>query len=61
MEKAKLSDDAKNYIHPPDHERFIKEDIVDQMLNDQSPKSLKIVRCKFYELGTKGIGVDLIF
>ena len=47
-------------IPTPEYEVFTKE-IAKDVLTEQSPKQLKVIRGKLYELLTKGITSDMIF
>lgn len=44
----------------PEYETYTKE-IAKAVIQEQSPKQLRIIRTKLYELLTKGITADLIF
>lgn len=52
IEKQSLSKASKPHI--PEYETYIEE-IANKAVQEQTPKQLKIIREKFYELLTKGI------
>ena len=51
---------GKSYIPCPEYESYTKE-IAKDVLSEQSPKQLRSIRAKLYELLTKGITADMIF
>lgn len=58
LKNENLSD--KTYIPAPEYEVYTKE-IAKDVLKEQSPKMLRAIRSKLYELLTKGITADMIF
>ncbi len=48
------------YVSQPEYEKFTQE-IASEVLKEQSPKHLRMIRSKVYELLTKGITSDMIF
>lgn len=44
----------------PEYETFVKEIVMD-VLKEQTPKNLRHIRTKLYELLTKGITAEIIF
>ncbi len=58
LKNPNLSDNTN--IPSPEFELFTKE-ISKDVLTEQSPKQLKMIRGKLYELLTKGITSDMIF
>lgn len=51
---------SKTYVPCPEYESYAKE-IAKDIISEQSPKQLRSVRAKLYELLTKGITADMIF
>ena len=51
---------TKSYIPCPEYESYTKE-IAKDVITEQSPKQLRSIRAKLYELLTKGITADMIF
>ena len=51
---------AKSYVPCPEYESYTKE-IAKDVICEQSPKQLRSIRGKLYELLTKGITADMIF
>jgi replication factor C subunit 3/5 len=63
LQTAKLKNEnltEKTFIPAPEYEVYIK-DISKMVLTEQSPKMLRTIRTKLYELLTKGITADIIF
>jgi replication factor C subunit 3/5 len=58
MRNEKLTE--KTFVPAPEYEAFIR-DIAKDILTEQSPKKLREIRSKLYELLTKGITADMIF
>lgn len=50
----------KTFVPAPEYETFTK-DIAKDVIHEQSPKQLRMIRTKLYELLTKGITADMIF
>lgn len=51
---------AKTYVPCPEYESYAKE-IAKDTITEQSPKQLRQIRSKLYDLLTKGITADMIF
>ena len=51
---------AKTYVPCPEYESYTRE-IAKDVITEQSPKQLRAIRSKLYELLTKGITSDMIF
>ena len=51
---------ARTPVPVPEYETFIKEIVMDT-LKEQTPKNLRHIRTKIYELLTKGITAEIIF
>ena len=51
---------AKSYVPCPEYESYTRE-IAKDVISEQSPKQLRMIRGKLYELLTKGITADMIF
>ena len=51
---------SKTYVPCPEYESYAKE-IAKDVFTEQSPKQLRSIRAKLYELLTKGITADMIF
>lgn len=51
---------SKSYVPCPEYESYTKE-IAKDVISEQSPKQLRQIRSKLYELLTKGITADMIF
>lgn len=51
---------AKSYVPCPEYESYTKE-IAKDVITEQSPKQLRQIRSKLYDLLTKGITADMIF
>lgn len=51
---------GKSYVPCPEYESYTKE-IAKDVITEQSPKQLRQIRGKLYELLTKGITSDMIF
>ena len=58
LKNASLSN--KSYVPCPEYESYTKE-IAKDVISEQSPKQLRAIRAKLYELLTKGITPDMIF
>ncbi len=58
LKNEKLSD--KTYVQAPEYENYIR-DIARSVVAEQSPKQLREIRTKVYELLSKGINHDTIF
>jgi replication factor C subunit 3/5 len=50
----------KTYVQAPEYENYIR-DIARMVVAEQSPKQLREIRTKVYELLSKGITHDTIF
>lgn len=51
---------AKSYVPCPEYESYTR-DIAKDVISEQSPKALRAIRSKLYDLLTKGITADMIF
>ena len=51
---------VKTYVPCPEYESYTKE-IAKDVITEQSPKQLRQIRSKLYDLLTKGITPDMIF
>lgn len=63
LQTAKLKNEnlsEKTYVPAPEYETYTRE-IAKAVLQEQSPKQLRTIRTKLYELLTKGITADMIF
>lgn len=63
LQTAKLKNETlseKTYVPAPEYESYTR-DIAKSVLQEQSPKQLRLIRTKLYELLTKGITADMIF
>lgn len=63
LQTAKLKNENltdKTFVPAPEYEVYTK-DIAKAVLQEQSPKQLRSIRTKLYELLTKGITADMIF
>lgn len=63
LQTAKLKNETlidKTYVPSPEYETYTR-DIAKDVLSEQSPKQLRAIRTKLYELLTKGITADMIF
>lgn len=58
--RSMSSNIKKMNIPKAGYEEVINE-ICDMIINEQTPKQLRNIRSRFYELLTKGIGADIIF
>ena len=63
LQTVKLKNDRlneKTYVPAPEYETYTR-DIAKMVIQQQSPKQLREIRSKLYELLTKGITSDMIF
>lgn len=63
LQTAKLKNEnlsEKTFVPAPEYETYTR-DIAKAVLQEQSPKQLRTIRTKLYELLTKGITADMIF
>ena len=63
LQTAKLKNEnlsEKTFVPAPEYETYTRE-IAKAVLQEQSPKQLRTIRTKLYELLTKGITADMIF
>ena len=63
LQTAKLKTEKlkeNTFVPSPEYETFTR-DIAKDVLSEQSPKMLRAIRTKLYELLTKGITADMIF
>ena len=58
LKNENLSD--KTYVPAPEYETYTR-DIAKMVIQEQSPKQLRAIRSKLYELLVKGITADMIF
>jgi replication factor C subunit 3/5 len=58
LKNENLSD--KTYVPAPEYETYTR-DIAKMVISEQSPKQLRAIRSKLYELLVKGITADMIF